>query len=446
MNNIKINLIRTNDPTSIDPMLDEPQGLMYIAANLRKHGYNNVKITDLAGSGNNWYNKIDNNCDIYGIQLYTPTLHIGLEIANRTRILNHRALFICGGAHPSAGIDSKELMEYFDIVVAGEGEETMVDIVRQHEKNLLAEGEGIGWKHEFPKFMLGKSILNLDELPLPSWDMVDMMKFTRSVDENRSFGITGSRGCAFVCAFCDKSVFGKKVRWRSIDDIVLEVKMAIKNYGVKYFEFYDDMFVAKENRILEFIEKTKGLNIKFRCNMRTDSKIPDIYRLLKRAGCVSVAFGIESGSQRILDLMNKQSTVENNFTAIKKAQKAGLQTIGYFIIGFPGETKETIDKTLSFIENSNIDRPQVYQFTPLPGSPVFTNPDKYGIINMSKDWKQYWMVTGQNGLGGKVIDTKYMTSDELTEHMIEVRKFLRNYGIKGSTAKYYTQDLNYCER
>jgi radical SAM superfamily enzyme YgiQ (UPF0313 family) len=428
-----IDLIRVPDPSAIDDLLDEPLGLMYLASCLKEKGYD-VRITNLAGhSFESWKSEIKES-DLYGIQLYTPTAKIGIDIARFIKKNLPGRPVICGGAHPSALPESDELA-IFDNVVAGEGEISIVDIANAYRK-----------KERIPRIIRSDFIKDLDSIPLPAWDMVDIMRFRRKVDGKRCFGIVGSRGCSFRCAFCDQAIMGNKVRFRSIDNIIYEIKEIIDVYGVRHFEFFDDMFSVKKSRLIEFKEKVKLFNIGYRCNGRTDILTKDTYELLRDSGCKVVCFGIESGSQKILDRMNKKNSVENNYKAVKIAQESGLNVIGYFMIGFPGETVETINESIEFIERSNIDQAQFYTFVPLPGCDVYRYPEKYDAKIISHDFSDYYLVTGTEGLGGETIETDLLRADELKNQMKRIRRFLKERGFKGQAQDYYKDRLGYKEK
>ena len=425
-----IDLIRVPDPTCIDDLLDEPLGLMYLAASLREKKYD-IRITNLAGhSLESWRGEIKES-DLYGIQLYTPTFKIGVDVARFIKSSFPGRPVICGGAHPSALPESEDL-KIFDNIAVGEGEISIVNIADAYRDN-----------KKIPRIIRSDFIRDLDSLPLPAWDMVDMMKFHRKVDGERCFGIIGSRGCSFRCAFCDQAIMGNKVRFRSIGNIIYEIKEIINRYGVRHFEFFDDMFTVRKSRLIEFKEKTKALNIAYRCNGRTDVLEKDIYDLLKESGCKVVCFGIESGSQKILDRMNKKNSIENNYKAIKIAQEAGLTVIGYFMIGFPGETIETINESMEFVKRSDLDQAQFYTFVPLPGCDVYKYPEKYGAEIISHDFSDYYLVTGREGLGGRTIETEFLSADELTSQMKRIRKFLKERGFRGKTQDYYKEKLGY---
>ncbi len=425
-----VDLIRVPDPTCIDDLLDEPLGLLYLAAVLSGAGYE-VRITNLAGrSETDWKPEIK-EADIYGIQLYTPTAPLGIKIAHYIKEMFPDKPVIGGGAHPSAVPESEEL-DVFDRIVIGEGERSFVKVVDAYRD-----------KTDIERFIKSDFIEDLDSLPFPARDLIDMNMFHRKVDEHRCFGIIGSRGCCYKCAFCDRALFGERVRFRSIQNIVDEINHVIDRYGVRHFEFFDDMFTVSKRRLEEFYEKTKNLNIVYRCNGRTDVLDPQVYKLLKSSGCRMICYGIESGSQKILNAMRKGTTVEKNLKAIKMAQEAGIVVAGYFLLGFPGETKETIQQTVSFIKASDIDQAQFYTFVPLPGCEVYKEPEKFGAKIISHNFSDYYLVTGTDGHGGKTVETKYLTADELSEEMKKIRAFLRERGSRGGMQDYYKQSLKY---
>ena len=419
-----VDLIRPPNPTSIDDLLDEPLGLLYLAASLRDAKID-VRVTDLAGE-TDWDIK---KADIYGIQLFTPTAHIGSRIAKHIKAKYPEAVTVAGGPHVSACKVSG-----FDTCICGEGDYAFPGFVMSFQRGHKC----------FPRYE-SMPIDELDFLPFPARDLVDMMSYHRKVDGHRCFGIIGSRGCHHKCTFCDRSLFGNVVRYRSIKNIVAELKQVIDTYGVRHFEFFDDMFPGSKARAQEFYSETKGMGLSFRCNARADSSDIEYYSLLKASGCSMIYFGIESGVQEMLNLMKKGTTVGKNLLAIKAAQDAGLKVGGYFILGFPGETRQTIEKTMEFIEKSGIDQAQFYMFIPLPGSEVYKNLDKYGAKLLTTDYSEYYHVAGEDGHGGRVIETPWLSADDMQEEMQRVRKFLRERGSKGGMQDYYKGKLKYKE-
>lgn len=425
-----IDLIRVPDPNCIDDLLDEPLGLMYLGASLKNNGYK-VRITNLAGfSCENWKSDIK-EAGLYGIQLYTPTVNIGIEIAKFIKENFPGKPVICGGAHPTALPDSKEL-SVFDHIVAGEGENAIIAVADSYRD-----------KSPAPRIVKMDFIEDLDSIPLPDRGLVNMDMFHRKVDGKRCFGIIGSRGCYHKCAFCDRSLFGEKLRSRSVENIVGEIKHVVSKHGIRHFEFFDDILFPHKEELVDFKNKVKDLGLVYRCNTRSDTLSEERCRLLYETGCRTVCFGIESGSQVILNRMRKGTKVETNFKAIRMARKAGLTTIGYFILGFPGETRETIQETVDFIKKSDVNQAQFYTFTPLPGCEVYRHPERFGVQIISRNFSDYYLITGSDGRGGKTVNTKHLTADELQEELVKIRQFLKERGSKGHMQDYYVRKLRY---
>jgi radical SAM superfamily enzyme YgiQ (UPF0313 family) len=166
-------------------------------------------------------------------------------------------------------------------------------------------------------------------------------------------------------------------------------------------------------------------------------------KILYESGCRTLCFGIESGSQKMLDLMKKDITVEENLKAIKIAQEANLTTIGYFILGFPGETKQTIQESIDFIKRSNVDQAQFYTFTPLPGCEVYKYPERFGAKITSHDFSQYYLIMGGDGRGGMTMDTDLLSAEDLQDELKKIRQFLKERTTRGHVQDYYVDKLKY---
>lgn len=428
-----VDLIRVPEPTCIDDMLDEPFGLLMLAACLREANID-VRITNLAGHDyTSWIPCIE-KADIYGIQLNTPTAPLGVAIAIEIMDKYPDSVIVCGGAHTGA-VDTFCGLEVFDHIVVGEGERVLPEIVEQYKKGVPP-----------PRVIHAEPIENLDSLPFPARDMVDMFSFHRKVDGERCFGIIGTRGCCFKCAFCDRTQFGDRVRYRSVGNVVKEIEHIIDVYGVKKYEFFDDMFTYDKSRLMSFCDMVDGMGLNYRCNGRADVLNGEIYERLARSGCSMICFGIESGSQFLLNRMRKGTKVTTNYKAIKMAQEAGMRVAGYFVVGFPGETKETIEQTKEFIVKSGIDHAQIYTFIPLPGNEVYRNPEKFGVRILSHDYSDYYLVTGTDGHGGMTMETDFLSAEELRDEVAKFRVFLKEYGSRGAVQDYYRGRLEYKDR
>ncbi len=434
---MKIKLINPPQPNSLDDKLDPPLGLMYVSAFLKKQGLE-TEIIDLPFiEKKQWEEKIG-SADLYGITVYSASLYLAKEIAKIAKENNPQAKVIVGGPHPTALGESVLADEpNFNIIVMREGELTMLELAQGKP---IQEIEGIIYRDN-EKIIRRKErqlIKDLDILPLPDREILKINKYTRKVYGGYATSIITSRGCSFNCAFCCKDIFGSQVRFRSIESVIEEIKQIIHDYGINHFLFYDDTFVLKRERLYPLCEELSKLNIIFRCNGNARYNTYEDYKMLYRAGCREIAFGIESGSQKILNIINKGVTVEQNKRAILDAQKAGLLVKAYLMIGNPGESKETIEETKNFIIGANPDQYTLFTFVPLPGCDIWKHPEKYKIKIISRDYKQYFNIAGQND-GGLVIETETLRPQDIEELKQELLQFLKERGQRGVLQDYYSK-------
>jgi radical SAM superfamily enzyme YgiQ (UPF0313 family) len=213
----------------------------------------------------------------------------------------------------------------------------------------------------------------------------------------------------------------QKVRFRSADNIIEEIKLIINEYDCKNFRFIDDNFIMNEKRLIELLSKLKQLDIKFRCGGRSNLVTDNICELLTQAGCEEIGLGIESADNNILKLLNKNETVEDHKKAIKTARNHGLRVKGFFMAGLPGETRKTIENNKKFIEDTEIDKVIATLFTPYPGGAIWNNPKKFGAEIIENNWNKYF----QTYPSKSSIKTNLATNEELTAHFNEFIKFIR---------------------
>lgn len=406
-----INLINLPQLNSLDDKLDPPLGLMYIAAVCKQHNIP-VKITDLCFIDRKDWKEAIGYADIYGMTVFSASLYLAKEVADIAISNNPRCKIVVGGPHPSAL--PEETSEFFDYVVKGEG--------------------------EFALFNLTKAVLTMPQiehlyiLPFPARDLVDIHRYTRKVDGQKATSIITSRGCPYNCAFCCKDVFGHKVRNFPVAHVVEEIKGIIKDYGIRAFIFYDDTFALDRKRFYELCTEFKKLNIVFRCNGDVRNNTFEDFKVLYDAGCREIAFGIESGSQKVLNKINKGSDVSNNKQAILNAKKAGLCVKVFLMIGNPGESVKTIEDTKKFMKETQPEQYTLFNFVPLPGCAVWKDPDKYGIKVVNKDFKNYFNIAGKNE-GGLVIETEHLDCKQIEKLRQDLIKSLGK--PKGKLQDYY---------
>lgn len=422
----RIVLVNPPQPASLDDYLDPPLGLMYIASNLEKN-HIPVRIVDLASKPEKKWSELIGKTDILGMTIFSASFNVSRKIASIAKKQNNKIIVVAGGPHPTSLPEQTLSYSEFDSVITGEGEVEMVKLI-----NNYYSGKPI------PRLIKAEKLDNLDDFPSPARHLVDLKGYHRTVEGKSATSMITSRGCPFSCSFCCRDIHGSKVRFNSIDGVINEVA-EIKSYGINSLLFYDDVFTLNiRGRLDEMCKRLKLFNISFRCNGRVGVNKPEDYKKLREAGCEELAFGIESGSQKMLDYLGKRVTVQQNEEAIKYAKEAGLKTKAYLMVGFPGETQETIDETKKFVERADPDKFTLFAFVPLPGCDVWKNPQKYGITQISQDWDQYFNIAGQYE-GGVTFETKELSKKEFLRLHDDLAKFLMAKGQRGGLEKYYSK-------
>jgi anaerobic magnesium-protoporphyrin IX monomethyl ester cyclase len=370
-----------------------PLGLAYIAAAMERAGHT-VKIFDRdvvlrkEGLDFDTTDKImmdairDFRPDFIGISATTPNMLDAGQISAVIRKHHPTVPIVIGGPHATA-LPIQTLEEYgaMDIAVAGEGENTWVDMLSGAK---LCDVKGIAYRKDDKVVINGPRphIEELDSLPFPARHLLDMefyLRPSRFTSRNlilRTTSIFTARGCPYRCTFCaGPIVFPGRVRFHSAQRVVAEIDDLVNRYNVEALYFAEDMFLASKSRAAElleaFIRQPWSKRIKWFAQARVNVIDSGMLDLMKRAGCVGVEYGFESGSQRILDAMNKVSRVEDNIKAATLTHKAGMRFQANIIVGYPGETKEDFEKTIEFLGKIRPSNIGFNVFMPLPGTAAY---------------------------------------------------------------------------
>lgn len=377
-----------------------PLSLCYLAAALRQAGLKS-RIIDALSFDKTMEETIeeivDQNPSCVGISTTTVGIFRAGELAKKIKEASHKIITIIGGAHVTAvPQETMEKFPQFDIGVIGEGEITIVELIQTlKKKGDLRSVKGLIIRKNDGDTILTDSrplIEDLDSISIPAWEMVPHLKNYRESATRFSKlplgSIITSRGCPGKCLFCDNSVFGRKFRAHSAKYVIDMIKFLKSNYEINSLVFYDDYFVADKKRLKEICLKIieEKLDLEWVCSARVNAINEEILILMKRAGCFQIAYGIESGNQEILNVQQKGVTLERIRRAVEMTNKAGIRTKGYFMIGHPTETPETIFETIDFARSIPLDNFQATYFTPFPGSQAYDVADKYG--EFEKDWEK----------------------------------------------------------
>lgn len=375
---------------------DEPSlGLCYIAACLRQAGVE-VKIIDALALrlqiDDVVREVISEHADLVGLTAVTLTVDRAHNLAKRIKEAKPNMKTILGGPHITAlPLVTMQRYPHFDYGVIGEGDETTVNLVNAlRDGSHVNEVKGIIYRkgEDIIHTESAGFVSDLDSLPLPAWDLLpDLATYYHppayTLGRLPSSSLITTRGCGFKCAFCFQEGFGRRVRAHSAERVLEMIEVLYHRYGIRDFRIVDDNFTLFRKRLISIAEgiKKRGLDISFCCCARIDTIDEEKIRILKSAGCWQISFGIESGVQSILDLVKKNITTERIEETLALVHKHGICTLGYFMIGFPTETEETIKQTIEFALKLHLDAFKMQFLTPLPGSPLYYEIDKYGSFD-----------------------------------------------------------------
>jgi len=393
--------IRENRPPNCFPL-----GLAYIAKVLQNAG-NNVEVLDVNAfrlTMDQALQSMENHVfDIIGITGLINQYKYIKEFINKIKEKYPNKKIIVGGgvASPIPKLFLEKTKA--DIVIIGEGEKTVVELAKALEKKEpLYKVDGIAYKEGINKVQTRPRtpIENLDDIPFPAWDLFPVEIYIKNTisgydKEKRSLNILTSRGCPYQCVYC-WDPFGKKTRYRSPDNVIAEIKELIEKYNINYLDLYDETFIADKQRSIEICDKIikQQIPIKWSCDVRVNLVGKEILTKLKQAGCVCIQYGIESGSQKILDNMKKGVTVKQAKKAIELSRECGYDGIGLItslMIGMIGETRETIEETVQFCKETGI-LGGLFYTTATPGTWLWEEAKTKGLIT---DEEEYILKMGE---------------------------------------------------
>ncbi len=324
--------------------------------------------------------------DVVGLSCFADTRFYCFDFAKKIKKRNPKCLLVVGGPHTFV-MDDLILRHYpfIDVLVRGEGEETLLEIVKRKPLGKIA---GITYKKgrkiiRNAERLLAKNIdrYYIDYSLLPTLDdYARDIEAPKELRQLKTIYAIASRGCPFACSYCANIHWQR--RWRAVTpkELVKRIEGWVEDFGVEYVRFYDDLFTANKEWVLDFcrlLEKSE-VKIKFRVLVRAGTSL-EVMRALKRVGCVAVGFGIESGSDRILKRINKQITREQILTTIKACHRLNFWIVGAFIISLPDETREDYNQSLSLVPL--VDTFQTNVLIIFPYSPFYHELKERGEIN-----------------------------------------------------------------
>lgn len=381
-----------------------PLGLAYIAATIEQAGYD-VKVIDIETENLTEKQLIKKITDIepsiVGITCTTPTYNSAVKIHQIIKNVSKNIKTILGGIHPTIVPEEAIKPDCVDFVIVGEGEKTIIELIStiKHQGN-LSSVKGLVYKKNGKIIMNTprELIQNLDELPFPARHLFQNQKYTYpdSLSKN-TFPIITSRGCPGRCIFCNtQNIFGHQFRARSAKNVVDEIELLINKYSAEEIHIWDDNFITDKNRVFEIRDELKKRNLKinfaFPNGLRADFLDENILKCLKEMGTYSIAIGVESGSQMILNRARKNIRLEKIQDTFKLAKKLKLETWAFFMFGLLGETKETIQETINFAKKLDPDIAKFHILKPYPGTEIYNELKKNGLL-LTEEYSCYGIHT-----------------------------------------------------
>ncbi|HOO55271.1 MAG TPA: radical SAM protein [bacterium] len=445
-----------------------PIGLPGVAAYINKHGYGvsvydanrlpgsrtrlGKKATEMVDGNHNYLETLNSERhpvwgeirerliaekpDVVGISVLSSARGSAFQVARICKEVDPRIRVVFGGYHPTGFPEDVLSNENVDVVVRGEGEQTFLELLEVY-KNEGDIGSVLGISYSDN----GNVINNPDRAFI---DDMDSLPFTADFVFQGLIGripIQYGRGCPYGCKFCaDRVVWKRKIRYRSAENVVEEIESAVRNLGVREFTFIDGTFNVSRRKVMDFCELVieKKLDIIWDALVRADKLDDEMLAKCRRAGCVQMNLGVESGSERVIDDLNKAidlSTVKDDIDRIKKH---GISVVTFFCIGMPPETAEDLRKTRDLISRLNHDFVILSVFTPLPGTDYYLELLEKNIIGKGHDFDLYGFKSPRNHFALNIADEEFeywrneilKATDEVNKKgRFAVKMLLKNSGF-----------------
>jgi anaerobic magnesium-protoporphyrin IX monomethyl ester cyclase len=392
---------------------------MYAASVARKAGFD-VKLWDAPATGLN-SEQLLRELEAYGADMVvvnTSTASFDYDLELIRTIKNALAPVIVTAAGPHVTALANNVMQTaneLDVIALGEYDETVRDIALHLDDLHTVKGIVFRENGNVVTTERRELIKNLDSLPYPAWDLVDINLYWESMfptTKRPVATVMSSRGCNYHCSFClyPQVLFQQKLRLRDLDRVVDEIEWLKNEFGARFFYFEDDNFTASWKRVEKFCQRLleRKLNITWGCLSRTDRVTEERIRLMKDSGCFLIKYGVESGVQETLDAIDKRKVLDEVVHAFAVTKKIGIMTHATVMIGAPHETRETIRQTREFVKKLAPDSVQFSICTPLPGTKFWEESLKNGCLSYSR-WEDF------DGVTGGVLDYPNLSRQEIRE-------------------------------
>lgn len=393
-----------------------PTDLMYLASVAEKEGFE-AKICDYSQGGDLVEDLKEFKPNYLVVNVATPTLEHDLDALKIAKDILPNVVTIAKGAiFLTKSEDILKNHEALDIVIFGEAEDTLKEILQGVEKPL-----GIYYREDGQiKFSGVRPFIdNLDEIPFPARHLVDNTIYRRPDNNKVQAVVKVARGCPFHCFFCLATpVSGAKVRRRSVENIVEELKECVEKYNITNFVFWSDIFNLDKNWTMALCQAIidSGLKITWSANTRADTADDEMAKMMYKSGCRLVSIGVESGSQYMLEKMGKKITLDDVRRTVKTFKDAKIRIYNYFVIGLPWESEETVEETIRFAIELDSDFISFYTATPLPGSRFYEYAKEHDLFDKETSF--------ENAYFYPAVNTHNLTRDRVFElHKSAIKRF-----------------------
>jgi anaerobic magnesium-protoporphyrin IX monomethyl ester cyclase len=430
-----------------NPSLHVSLGLLYLGASLRQAGHD-VKIVD-CHKLTAWdeerqklivLKELLEPCDILGVSCVTPNAEFGGRLAEAWPA----KVKISGGPHvsyilhgPHINFKHKKYFGGFDYLMAGECEESFVKFCNSYDSGeMLDLIPGLGWFNSDGTIFYNPQppLPDVKQIPRPAYDLWDgewgkgglivASQHGKSVDATeRTIGsLWTARGCPYGCYFCADA--RTKLREETTEQVEAEVKW-LAEHGITSLRVWDDVLTIKAKRCMELVDIFHNYGMLWRGWSRVNLMDPKLFEYMAARGCTEMGFGVEHGSPRMLKAMNKGTTPEANTIGIKICQDAGIVARAYLLIGFPGETWESIDEMQHWLDISRPDAASLHMFQPYPGSQVWVTPERFGIKELPENaFSKMWELNDDDP-STLILDLDTMTKSELFQARTQLGTWIK---------------------
>ncbi len=387
-----------------------PLGIAYMAAVLEQNDIA-VEIIDAAALEMTWetleaeIKKV--SPQLVAVTALTPTIDKALQTAELAKKTCPQTTVVMGGYHPTFNYQEMLEKDYVDIVIMGEGEYTLLELVQTLEEGGdLKNVKGIAYQDGVtPPRPL---IADLDELPFPARHLLPMDHYKILNMKLHTATLISGRGCPMQCSFCaSAALHGNKLRMRSAQNVVDEMEHLINDHDAGMIAFMDDTFTLKPSRVAEICDEIikRDLDTYWGCTARADTLSDELLQKLSDSGCITLFLGVESADQQQLDRVNKQMTIDKIRQAFKLSRENDIRTIASVVLGMPGDTKDSIERTIKFVRELNPSYALFSLATPYPGTRFYQEAVQDNLIKV-KDWSKYTLLS-------PVLETVDCSLDEL---------------------------------